>query len=403
LNCGKLQAKQLVKTDRQIIRTNPVSTPALLLLILVFCSTSLYAQDLSTEDREIELETIRAHIRDTQTRISEARLDADGYLQELRQNETAAAEITARLDTLETGISEQLLTLEKLRLESDEQEQILGKERSLLAEQIRVAYKTGRHDYLKLLLNQEDPDLIGRMLIYHDYYNKARSDRIADIKITLQNIRSISAMIDRETEQLEELREQQIYRLEELTAYRDSRASIIQQLESYISEQDRELQNLQRNEQELTELLENLKKQKSIVELYEDLPPFNTLRGKLPWPVEGQLTARFGAPRRDGNLQWTGVRISANAGEEVRAISPGKIIFADWFRNLGLLIIIDHGGGYMSLYGHNERLMKKAGDFVLAGEEIAKVGDTGGQTETALYFEIRQEGTPVDPALWCRS
>lgn len=377
--------------------------PALLPLFLFLTITGTGAQESLPENTEIELETLRTQIRDVQTKITVARQDADTYQQELKQNELATAEIAGQLDALETDINGLLDTLDKLQLESDAQQHFLDSERTLLAEQIRTAYKTGRHDFLKLLLNQEDPDMIGRMIAYHDYYNKARTDRIADIQITLQNLISLRARIDEQTEQLGVLRDEQLHRLQELTVYRDSRSSIVQQLEQYISEQDRELQTLQINESELSELLDDLKTGQSVVQLYEDLPPFDTLRGKLRWPVQGQMTARFGSTKRDGKLTWTGVRLAAEAGQEVKAISPGKVVFADWFKNLGLLIIIDHGGEYMSLYGHNERLLKKPGDFVLAGEIIGKVGDTGGQTETALYFEIRRQGSPVDPALWCSS
>lgn len=378
------------------------SRPVCALLLTLVLTASLHAEEHSTEDKEIALETLRSQIQDTESSINEARTDMDAYLQELQKNEMAAARVSARLEQLETGINEQLSSLEKLRAESAEQERILETERSLLAEQIRVSYKTGRHDFLKLLLNQEDPDLIGRMLTYHDYYNKARTERISDIQLTLQNLRSLELKIDQEAEHLATLREQQLDRLAELTAYRESRSSIIEELESYISEQDRELQSLRRNEQELADLLETLKQQQSVVAIYEDMPPFDTLKGTLNWPVEGRIATQFGSSRRDGRLTWGGVRIAARAGEDVRAVSTGKIIFADWFRNLGLLVIIDHGDGYMSLYGHNERVLKKPGDLVLAGDTIGKVGDTGGQTESALYFEIRREGTPVDPALWCQ-
>ena len=372
-------------------------------LLLLNCPAVLATEhSTALEDREIELESIRTKIKDAQTRISVARQDADLYLEELQQNEMSIMEISNKLESLQNGIKEQLVLLEQLQLESDEQTRLLGLERDLLAQQVRTAYKTGRHDSLKLFLNQEDPELIGRMMTFHDYYNKARVDRISEVKMTLQNLQMVKNRIDEETVKLETLREQQISRLEELKLYRDSRTSIIHKLEEYISKQDSELQNLQVDERELTDLLKNLKQEQSIVAIYEDLPPFDSLKGKLGWPVEGSIITRFGSAKKEGKLRWNGVRIAAGSGSDVKAISPGKVIFADWFRNLGLLIIVDHGEGYMSLYGHNERLMKKAGDFVAKGEILAKVGDTGGQTETALYFEIRQQGEPMDPGLWCQ-
>ena len=174
-------------------------------------------------------------------------------------------------------------------------------------------------------------------------------------------------------------------------------------LQSYISDQGRQLQVLQRNEQEIETLVNQLRHQENIVKSFEEVPPFTNLKGKLKWPVIGKIGAHYGRSRKGGKLKWQGVLIRAVSGADVHAVSTGKVIFADWFRNLGLLIIIDHGNGYMSLYGHNERLLKKVGDWVLADESIAKVGDTGGQEQPNLYFEIRSSGMPVDPALWCKS
>ncbi|THG71716.1 peptidase M23, partial [Pseudomonas sp. A-1] len=131
--------------------------------------------------------------------------------------------------------------------------------------------------------------------------------------------------------------------------------------------------------------------------------PFAQARGRLPWPVDGQLLARFGAPRGDARLKWDGVLIGAAAGTRVRAIHDGRVVFADWLRGAGLLVIVDHGGGYLSLYGHNQTLLKAAGDLVKAGEAIATVGTSGGQDTPALYFAIRQQGQPSDPLRWCRA
>jgi septal ring factor EnvC (AmiA/AmiB activator) len=176
----------------------------------------------------------------------------------------------------------------------------------------------------------------------------------------------------------------------------------VARLREYIASQDRELQLLRKNERDLATLLDRLGDEATLVESFEKLPPFTALKGSLEWPVRGAIAERYGAPRKGGRLRAQGVTISAPAGSDVRAISAGMVIFADWFRNLGLLIIVDHGDGYMSLYGHNEALAKKAGDMVGSGEVIARVGDTGGQDETSLYFEIRENGAPVDPGLWCR-
>ena len=373
-------------------------------MLLTGICTTVAGQQKQNELDAVELESIRTRIKDVQTKISEARQDVDTYRAELQQSEMAATEISTSLQSLAVTIQEKLVVLDQLHLESGEQERILVDERKLLAEQVRIAYKTGRHDFLKLFLNQEDPALLGRMMTSHDYYNKARSARIAEIKMTLQNLELLQTRINTETAGLQSLRDQQISKLQQMDSYRESRNSIITSLNEYISGQDRDLQNLQRDEQELGNLLEDLGSVSppSVVEVFEEQVPFASLKGKLQWPVQGKIIDHFGAEKKGGKLRWNGVRISATGGTDVLAVSPGKVIFADWFRNFGLLIIIDHGGGYMSLYGHNESLTKKAGDSVVKGETVSRVGDTGGQTETALYFEIRQAGTPQDPDLWCQ-
>ncbi len=374
----------------------------LLLLLTGLICNSVYAQTDSEEKREVELESIRTQIRDVQSRISVARQDVDIYLSELQQSEKSSTELSSLLLSLAEAVKQKLITLEQLHQESATQQVILASERKLLAEQLRISYKTGRHDFLKLFLNQEDPALMGRMMTYHDYYNKARSDRIAEIRMTLQNLQSLQTRIDQETTELQALRDEQIQKLQQLDAYRNSRSSIVASLQDYISGQDKELQNLQRDEQELTNLVDNLRNEQPDHELASELPPFATMKGKLKWPVSGKVITRFGSEKKEGKLKWNGVRIAAPAGTGVTAIGPGKVIFADWFRNLGLLIIVDHGNGFMSLYGHNESLAKKPGDLVSMGEQISSVGDTGGQGETALYFEIRQEGTPLNPDQWCK-
>ena len=355
------------------------------------------------EDREVELETLRTQIRGVQQEISAARGQVDAYRAELKEQEVAIARVTESLDAIERNIAAQVETLEKLRREREEQAALLEEERALLADQVRAAYITGRHDFLKLILNQEDPELAGRMMAYHDYYNRARVRRISEVQVSIRNLARLEDSIGVETAKLESLRARQLQRLEELDVHRRNRTAVIGELEALISSRDQDLKTLLRDEEELAGLLDELKNRQSIVRQFEELPPFDSLKGQLKWPVRGDIVSRFGSLRKDGKLRWNGVRIAARAGQEVTAVSAGKVVFADWFRNLGLLIILDHGGGYMSLYGHNERLLKKEGDLVGRGEVIGRVGNTGGQAESALYFEIRRQGDPQNPDLWCRA
>ena len=358
--------------------------------------------DPSVENKEVELESIRTRIKDVKSNIKTAKGDAESILKDIQQTEKAASVASARLQELETDIRDKTAELKGLEQRRKKRQVRLKTERDLLSELIRVAFQNGHDDFLKLLLNQEDPSKLSRMVAYHDYFGRARARSIDEVLASINDIESLENSIKSERAQLQSLRTQQVAKLEEFDAYRKSRKGLITGLESYIADQDKKLQLLQRNEKDLADLLNKLEQEQTAIQVFEELTPFNELKGKLKWPVKGHLVSHFGAERKGGKLRWHGVKIAAVQGEEVHAVSTGKVIFADWFRNLGLLMIVDHGDGYMSLYGNNEILLKKPGDIVKTGEVIARVGDTGGQGRAGLYFEIRQQGNPLDPGIWCR-
>ncbi len=354
-------------------------------------------------DKASELESLRIRIKDVETKIRGAQDEAERLRKELRENEITTAETLTRLHDIELAISEKNAELKELSFEQLEYEKAMELEKEKLIHQIRSAYRIGRNDYIKLILNQQDPVLMGRALAYYDYHNRARTERIDNVKQTLASLSEIQSSIQSETLKLETLKSEHENKLTDFHQYRASRYDIITRLQNYIAEQDVELQTLQENERELGKLFQGLKQEETVaIEMFEDMPPFNTLKGLLDWPVNGKLLKRFGNSKKGGNLKWQGVLIDAETGTDVKAIGTGKVVFADWFRNLGLLIIIDHGDEYMSLYGHNQNLLKNTGDWVLAGEKIATVGDSGGQQDTALYFEIRKGAEPLNPTLWCR-
>ncbi len=372
-----------------------------LCLLLAVVNTG-YAANPSTGDKTVELESVRSQIADVKSDLNSAKSESEQLQEELQNTEVEISRATLRLKEVEEEIQKRNDRLEKLNQTIVEHEKALTLERSYLARQIRSAFMDGRSDYLKLLLNQEDPAKVGRVLAYYDYYNRARTDSINTIKDKVEVINDLSAMLVAETGQLEKLKDRQIARNEQLMAFRESRTDILDRLDKDITEKGQQLKSLLEHEQELFALINTLDKRDDKIIFFEDIAPFGTLRGKLQWPAEGRLLNKFGSSRKGASLKWQGVKIGANAGNEVQAVYTGKIIFADWFRNLGLLIIIDHGDGYMTLYGYNQTLLKKTGDWVLGGETIAYVGDTGGQTASGVYFEIRHRGKPQNPELWCK-
>lgn len=356
-----------------------------------------------TADKASDLKEIRTRIKDVESRIQDARNETEKLQKELRENEITTAQTLTRLHDFELTISNKNAELEELKFEKAEHESVLDTEKEKLKYQIRSAYQMGRNDYIKLMLNQQDPAKVGRALAYYDYHNRARSERIGQVQKTLTDLAEIETSIIDQTTKLQTLKQEHETKLQNFYQYRATRRDIIARLNKDIEAQGIELQTLQENERELGKLFQGLEQEKAVtIEMYEDMPPFHSQRGKLKWPAKGKLLKRFGALKKGGNLKWQGVLIDAETGTSVEAISAGKIVFADWFRNMGLLIIIDHGDGYMSLYGHNQNLLKNTGDWVLAGEKIATVGDSGGQIDTALYFEIRKGAEPLNPSRWCR-
>ena len=367
---------------------------ALCLLVAPLCRAA------ETETTEKEIESVKSQIKTVQTRIRSAENELEQMLAELRKHETAAADVTMTVRQLNSAISAKQDRLATLNKELNQLGENLLKEKNLLSEQVRAMYRTGRNDYIKLLLNQENPTLVGRVLAYHDYYNRARANRIGAIRLTQEQLEALQEKINGDKEELISLRSGKEAKLAELNAHRQEREKLLARSRRFIDDQDRQLQVLLKTEQELGELLTRLKRSD---EKYEDELSFASLKGKLKWPVRGKITNRYGETKKDGKLKSRGVTFASAAGTEVHAISSGTVVYADWFRNLGLLLILDHGNGFMSLYGYNEVLLKKAGDQVGKDNPIARTGDTGGQKYPGLYFEIRREGNPLNPSLWCRS
>jgi septal ring factor EnvC (AmiA/AmiB activator) len=290
------------------------------------------------------------------------------------------------------------------RLGDLKQEQVttnkrIDAEREALAAELNVAYMNGHQEQLKLLLNQQDPARLGRMMAYYGYFGRARAERITAISEHLAHLELIAENIEQETQKLRELENEQARDVKTLAGARDQRARTLAQVQSKIKNRNDELAKLQREAQALEKLVEELRR---AIEEFPELAeqPFQRVKGKLPWPVKGSLLARFGQLRAGGPLKWQGVVIGADRGTQVRSPYYGRVVYADWLPGLGLLVVLDHGGGYMSLYGHNEQVYRRVGDRVSPGDALAAVGDAAGLGKPGLYFEIRKGREPLDPANW---
>jgi septal ring factor EnvC (AmiA/AmiB activator) len=353
------------------------------------------------DDEKRALDAVREEIRDVEARLSRQTTERDAEVKNLRRAELAAAAANEELARIRVALREQRARRDTLTRESTEAAQRLAQERDALAGQVRLSYMTGREELAKLLLSQESPATLGRMLVYYDHFNRARTARIAAASRELAVLDELATQSARLERELEELVAKQASEAEAQERARADRRVVLKGIEASMANAGGQIESLRVEEERLSDLVLEL------AALLEDLPrgaaePFVSQKGKLPWPVDGRVAQSYGQARDGGPLRWNGVLLSAATGTAVQAVYHGRVAFADWLPGLGLLIIVDHGGGYMTLYGHNDAILKESGEWVSPGDEIAQVGDSGGQARPGLYFEIRQNGAPQDPRQWMR-
>jgi len=357
------------------------------------------AEDIQEKTRE--LEEIQARIKVVQTTIGAIETEKGALVVQLSELEQHYGEIARTLRILEQKSQAQKLRLQEIGRHRDRERASIREQQDALVGQIRAAYAMGRQERLKLILNQNDPVRVSRVMVYYDYFNRTRLSQIESIQRGLQALQRLETELFQETERLNELHDRTLNEKVALEKAREERKQLLGKLDREIKERGEELKQLQSNERRLVRLIAFIQKTLEQFPLdREGAEPFRGLRGRLFWPVEGTLLERFGGKRMAG--RWDGVLIDAKEGMAVRAVAPGRVVYAGWLRGYGLLTIIDHGDGYMTLYAFNQSLSKGVGDWVEAGDVIAAVGDSGGRTHTGLYFEIRNNGKPVNPEQWCR-
>jgi septal ring factor EnvC (AmiA/AmiB activator) len=353
----------------------------------------------SEEEAEKELREVRERIESmqrTMRRDTDRRDALSGQLRDAEENVRGARD---RLSDVREQLAESDRELERLAAERAAQEAALDEQRDVLAAELRSAYVGGRQEQFKLLLSQEDPAMLGRMLTYYAYFGRARAANIAGIRDLVAQLDEAARAEAAERERLAALEAETRRQLSAVDAARDERSRALKAMNAKIKNRSDSIAKLKREAASLEKLVADLRRAMS------DLPPtggqaFEKVRGRLSWPVAGKLAARFGQAR-GGGLKWNGVLIEAARGAPVKALYDGRIAYADWLPGLGLLVIVDHGG-YMSLYGHNEQIYKSVGQSVSGGEAIATVGDTGGRSVPGLYLEIRRGTRAVDPVPWFR-
>lgn len=340
-----------------------------------------------------ELKSLAAQQRATSGERGEAE-------EALRERDLALAAVAREVHELDERLTAQQAELDQLDGRRTELEAALREQRDALAALLRSAYALGRNEELRLLLQQDDVAAIARVLAYNRYFQRAQVGRIDRLNGDLARLADVQQAITDAAAALAATRASRDAEGQRLTDERAARERLLAEIDARLKDQRARLATLGRDEAELAGLLERLR------DVFADIPkqlsgdrPFASARGSLPWPLRGKVVASFGAPD-DSGRRSSGLLLAAKAGSNVRAVSHGRVAFADWLRGYGLMIIIDHGDGYLSLYGGNEGLLKDVGDWVRGGEAIATSGSSGGHKAAGLYFELRAKGKAIDPRAW---
>jgi murein hydrolase activator len=371
----------------------------LVLLCLLIPAFALAQDEGGVRIKERELEEVRERISDLKEQMDRRAAERDRIAAELEAAEVRISETRIHLGELEDRerYAREQLGKVSARIAAGEAE--LAEESAQLAAQARAAWMGGSHERIRLLLNQQDPATLGRLLVYYRYLSDYRSGNIEAVTARLATLARLHAEAAAERDRLEALSRAREAELAELAAAQERRQGLLAKLKERLAEDGAEIERLAAQEADLSRLITELTAILSDYPITSD-QPFASLMGRLTWPVAGQLLHEFGQPRANGRLKWNGVVLAAPRGREVRSVYHGRVIFADWLDGMGLLVIVDHGGGYLTLYGHNETTLKSAGDWVAPGDAIATVGASGGQPRSSLYFEVRRDGKPVDPRAW---
>lgn len=402
------------------------------LLLIWLCAVSiavpLAALAADKSETQSQLDQLKKEISNLKGVLTQFRDERSKLQSDLRKSEQEVGETERRVRELQQKLEQQEQELQQMQQQRQQLEQQRSSQREAIEHQVRGAYQLGRQSKMKALLNQQEPAKLSRAMTYYDYFNRARAEQIDGYVALLTELDELQPQIEARTDQLRSARDDLDQRHRELERARRERERALAKLNATIKTKDQQYQQLAQDRGALEAVLKKIEraaaaaaaKQKQAAKsatagkssgggfaVTSTTPaagnkPFAQLRGQLPWPVAGKAVNRFGTQRGNSPLRWQGINIAAREGETVRAVHGGKVVFADWLRGSGLLLIVDHGGGFLTLYAHNQTLLRSVGDSVRGGDAVATVGSSGGQSQAGLYFEIRHRGVATDPASWCR-
>ena len=373
----------------------------LLLGVALSLPTTAAEPPKTAEQAQAELERVRVRIKAVQTKLQQDRSRKSALEQAVEEAEQAIAQAKKDLSDLERQTLRQQEQLRATQQERARAQAQLDEQRRALGRQLRTAYLIGERGQIKLLLNQENTQKLGRVLTYYDFLNRSRLVRIEGIAAQLDVLHGVDERLRAQLDELTGLKTRQQETLAELETRHGKREAAMRRLQERIADEFEELKLLQANEKQVQALLVSLRDVLADIPVQlGDAKPFPQMRGKLPWPLRGDLLAQYGAPKAGGKLSWNGLWVAATAGAPVRAVARGRVAYVGWLHRYGLIVILEHDGGYFSLYGHAERVTRGEGEWINPGEVIATAGNTGGYQQNGVYFEIRKGSDAINPRDW---
>jgi len=382
---------------------------AILSLCLALGSNAAYAT------RQEQLDNLRKRISALQQEVEKTTESKSEATDALRDSERAISESNRKLHNLALQQTRATHSLKQMQQQSSKLEQDMQGQQAQLGQLLYQQYLDGRQEYLKLLLNNHDPNQVARELQYYEYIARDRAAWLRTLRSNLEQINILADQTRQKSDEIAKLQDAETKQRKHLENDKRTRRRVLSKIALQLRHQRHEMGRLQRNESRLSQLVEKLsnmlsRPQAKGIFSNNQLPddrfdgePFASLKGKLNLPVKGVVTNRYGTPHPDSRVLWKGLFLRAASGQPVKAVAAGRVVFADWLRGFGNLLIIDHGKGYMSLYGNNETLYKQVGDTLKGGDTVAAVGNSGGNEDSGLYFELRYKGKPMNPMKWIAS
>jgi septal ring factor EnvC (AmiA/AmiB activator) len=362
-----------------------------------------------------KLKDIRDRIEALKKQLTESESSKAETADALKDSERAISETSRKLYQISGQRRETKTALSRLQERTRVVEDNIADEQTTISRLLYQQYVGGQSDAIKLVLNGKDPNEIARQLHYLSYVSRARAELLASLRENLASLEKLTGESRRKSSVLQALQNEEMLQMRRLEKEKAERQQVYVKVSDEIDKSRRQLSTLKRDEERLSQLVERLAREaarkgnkkpgkritnRSLPNADTGAGPFRQLKGRLRLPVIGELMNRYGGLRQDSGLSWKGLFISAKPGREVKAVAGGRVVYADWLRGFGNLLILDHGDGYMSLYGNNESLLKQVGDETRGGDTIAATGNSGGNPESGLYFELRFQGKPFDPIPW---